>query len=695
MAQRPDVEFALGARDTGVKETVKGIQNSLGEAAERAERFKSALAGVAIGGGLLGAIAQLSGAVRGFIDRADELNKLSQQIGISAEVLSTFQYAAKLADVSTEELAIGLKNLADKATSNDKVFDRIGLDPKKFRDSEQLLLAIAERFSQVGDGAAKTVAATDLFGKAGFRLIPFLNQGAAGFAQIREEAERLGLIMSGATARAAEQFNDSLLRLQTTTGELARSLAIRILPSLQAFVNEAQAGIEAAGGVGAAIRDIGLGPQDPFKTQTENLAALRQELEQIQRMRKQGGDTTAFGESLLGLNDAAQSAQQRQLEVNIRYLERLREIRRQQALAITGGARDLDPRDIRAAPQRPRGLDFKTTEQQKAEEEAGKARQRAAEEYARVIDQIKLRLDGELFSLEKATELDKLRAELARTRGLKPEDRTRLEAQAKELDNIRAAQRIGKETADRAKDDAEVAAARNKVEAEEVNKIAEATERLAKARAEALERTFSATAPGRLEEQRAELLRLQELFEKGRFGDPNSAEAQSAVSKELARAAGLEEATKKTSDAGRQLGLTFQSAFEDAVIAGKKFQDVLGAIGQDIARIILRKSVTEPLLLPLGTAIGGGIDKFIGGLFKAGGGPVSGGSPYIVGEQGPELFIPGSSGSIMPAGNFGGVTIHIDARGADLGAETRLRAAIPSLVSAVKTSLVDDKRRGG
>jgi hypothetical protein len=45
--------------------------------------------------------------------------------------------------------------------------------------------------------------------------------------------------------------------------------------------------------------------------------------------------------------------------------------------------------------------------------------------------------------------------------------------------------------------------------------------------------------------------------------------------------------------------------------------------------------------------------KSLGGMFKAEGGPVSGGSPYIVGEIGPELFIPSRSGTIIPNSDIG------------------------------------------
>lgn len=42
---------------------------------------------------------------------------------------------------------------------------------------------------------------------------------------------------------------------------------------------------------------------------------------------------------------------------------------------------------------------------------------------------------------------------------------------------------------------------------------------------------------------------------------------------------------------------------------------------------------------------------------RASGGGVDAGSPYVVGERGPELFVPQSSGSIVPNGASGGVTI--------------------------------------
>lgn len=63
----------------------------------------------------------------------------------------------------------------------------------------------------------------------------------------------------------------------------------------------------------------------------------------------------------------------------------------------------------------------------------------------------------------------------------------------------------------------------------------------------------------------------------------------------------IELETKKAADISRQLGLTFTSSFENAVVSGKKLSDVLQGLAQDLERIILRKTVTEPLANAVGS----------------------------------------------------------------------------------------------
>ncbi len=95
-----------------------------------------------------------------------------------------------------------------------------------------------------------------------------------------------------------------------------------------------------------------------------------------------------------------------------------------------------------------------------------------------------------------------------------------------------------------------------------------------------------------------------------------------------------EERIEKSKSLAEELGLSFTSAFEDAIVGGKKFSDVIRGLEQDILRIITRQYVTKPLADGLGKLFKGeggdgggflgGISKFFGGLFSADGGGYTG-----------------------------------------------------------------------
>lgn len=162
--------------------------------------------------------------------------------------------------------------------------------------------------------------------------------------------------------------------------------------------------------------------------------------------------------------------------------------------------------------------------------------------------------------------------------------------------------------------------------------------------------------------------------------------------------------TRELEDAARALGLTFSSAFEDAVIGGKSLSEVLKSLAMDVGRIFLRKAVTEPL-----AAAGSDFFKSLGvgdwmkGLFKADGGAVSASQPYIVGERGPELFVPGASGAIVPNHALrggGGLTIeYLDVRGADMAAVRRIERVVAEVNGSIErravAAVADERMRGG
>lgn len=106
-------------------------------------------------------------------------------------------------------------------------------------------------------------------------------------------------------------------------------------------------------------------------------------------------------------------------------------------------------------------------------------------------------------------------------------------------------------------------------------------------------------------------------------------------------------------------------------ILSRGFDDMIGALitgsdrWQDVAKNIavdFFNELASQMMLKatggkygsIGGLLGGIASSFLGGLMgfgggKAGGGSVVSGTPYLVGEQGPELFVPGASGAIVPA----------------------------------------------
>jgi tape measure domain-containing protein len=86
-------------------------------------------------------------------------------------------------------------------------------------------------------------------------------------------------------------------------------------------------------------------------------------------------------------------------------------------------------------------------------------------------------------------------------------------------------------------------------------------------------------------------------------------------------------------------------------------------------------------------------------MARAGGGSVMAGQPYVVGENGPELFMPGRSGGIAPAGSFGGagnIVVNVDANGSNVQGDGAQANALGKAIGiAVQQELIKQKRPGG
>ena len=162
------------------------------------------------------------------------------------------------------------------------------------------------------------------------------------------------------------------------------------------------------------------------------------------------------------------------------------------------------------------------------------------------------------------------------------------------------------------------------------------------------------------------------------------------------------EADKKAKDAAKNIkslykgiGDTITSGIHDAIMGAIDGTKTLG----EVASGILKDISSQLLKFALGSFGGGGILGAIGGMFRADGGPVSAGKPYIVGERGPEVFTPKRTGTIIPNDAMGGSTsivVNVDASGSSVeGDEGGASQLGKMLGSAIQAELVKQKRPGG
>jgi hypothetical protein len=155
----------------------------------------------------------------------------------------------------------------------------------------------------------------------------------------------------------------------------------------------------------------------------------------------------------------------------------------------------------------------------------------------------------------------------------------------------------------------------------------------------------------------------------------------------------------------------FTQAFVDGVTGAKSFGESIRNLAKSVVDSLIKMLVQYYLTEPLFRALSGGIGSFFdGGSFgkgfmdnlktRATGGPVSGGTPYLVGERGPELMVPAGNGSVVPnnALGGGGVTV-VQNINVTTGVQQTVRAEIanllPQISNAAKSAVADARMRGG
>lgn len=594
---------------------IRGDSSSLEQAAERSKtslgkvgvaaealRVRMAVGLVAVAATVVTSITAM---VRSALAFGDQMDKLSNQLGVSTRFVGELQYAASQSGVEfgalTNSINIMKRNLAEAAIEGGPLVDtlnRIGLSSAQLAElsPEEQFKLISETLRQMGEGALQTNAAYAIFGRGAAAILPQIN---AGLQTSADEAERLGIALNEVEVKTLDDTGDSVGRLGSAFQGLANTIGLELAPYIDVaakvmteFVVNATSGVRSLHdgflALGAGITNIIFGSLS--------------------------GASRMLNDFIKGAKAALNSLPYVDLDAS-KGIQALDSLEKYSTKTANQAGKDFT------------GLNDGTA--------------RKAADAAREAESKRIKANKDAAAKEASKQMAVIAAQEAKAKAAKEAKKS--EAKAPKADD----KIIWNDDFERQWD--------------------EMTKR-------ARETALDAMGP-----------------------------AQRGVERYIDI---LKEARQNNED-WANVATNGVKGFEDALVTaattGKlSFKDMFNSIAADIARVLIRRSVTEPLANAASNFLGNiNWGNVIAGA-RAIGGPVMGGQPYLVGEKGPELFVPSSSGGIVPSDKMGGGGQQIIVQqslsfglGVQQGVRQELNSMMPQILAQTQQGVQVAIERGG
>lgn len=239
-----------------IEPTMEGVagklKSELGGASESAGKsaggsfgsgFASVMGGTAkvMAGAVAAGGAALAGLGASFVSASgdvasygDNIDKMSQKMGLTAEAYQEWDAVMQHSGTSMESMKASMKTLANAAETNNKAFAELGITEKDLANMSQqeLFEATIAGLQNVEDTTQRTYLAGKLLGKGATELGALLNTSAEDTQAMRDRVRELGGVMSDDAVKAAAAYQDQLQDMQTAFSGLSRNLMSEFLPGI-------------------------------------------------------------------------------------------------------------------------------------------------------------------------------------------------------------------------------------------------------------------------------------------------------------------------------------------------------------------------------------------------------------------------------------------------------------------------------
>jgi lambda family phage tail tape measure protein len=612
--------------------------------------------------------------IKGAIESAAELDHMAKKTGASVEALSGLKSAAKLSGTSLEDVGVGLQKLSksmyEAAGGSQKQVDQfkaLGISVTdssgKLRDSGEVMLDVAKKLATMDSGTQAVATAQMLLGKRGAELMPFMQD----LADIGE----LNAKVTSDMAAEAEAYEKDLIRLEGRKKSLYNTIAAGVLPVMRDFTDALLGAGSMTERLNSQAKQLQQDNtiQDWARAAAKAVAFVMDAFDGVIRVVRLVGNALAavmadIGSALAFLDGiGAEVLQEKSLDPVKRRFAALTSDLKSHAESFN---EDMDK--ILGAPTFLQKLD-----EQFVKRDAGMKKLQESRKQAFAIPDQSGNKTSAFENYLNSLNVEAVKDQLGKYEAMIQKGQLLAQKEGRLGDMGQVRNIVGR------------------IQATDEAKRVDAFTRSMKDANEQYEFQNSLIGMNARDQEIATVTRKnllaveQQIWDAEKGGAKLSIDTQQKLRDEASKSTAkmveainarweaehawetgvtkaLNDYIDTVSNAAAQSQKLFSDAFkgmEDALVnfvkTGKlDFKTLADSIISDLIRIQIQNSIMKPLAQATsGMSFSGmfsSAGSFLSGLFKADGGPVSGGQPYVVGEQGPEWFVPNGAGTILPNG---------------------------------------------
>lgn len=173
-----------------------------------------------------------------------EINNLATATSLSTDVIQELAYVATASNSSFEGLQRSmdsfqrrLKTVGEEGSRVNEMFGKLGVSTTdasgKVRTMDDVLLDTFNKLGDMEDGLAKNAIGAELFGRSWNEVALIVSSGSKGIAELRKEANKLGLVLDKDTLQGSDDFATAMELVGFQIDKLKIKIGASLVPILQ------------------------------------------------------------------------------------------------------------------------------------------------------------------------------------------------------------------------------------------------------------------------------------------------------------------------------------------------------------------------------------------------------------------------------------------------------------------------------